>query len=204
VNHDKFTNGQNHHPDEGAAPQENIIDFQTAIAGSDILSSETFALLEERLMVNFTRRKLGEIVVRKEIETQILQLQVPIRSEKLIVEQISPEYKLLSQVEIGRSNASEMAISKAIADGVILASNDDSNISIGLEAIDRQINPTSTQSRIGCEIDSVDAARNLLNEIANLSDFDDCQSVRVEIVLKDDRQRDIYQALFDRYCKRSL
>lgn len=204
MNHDKFTNGQNHHPAEGASPKENIVDFQTAIAGSDILTSETFALLEERLMVNFTRRKLGEIVVRKEIETHVLQVQVPIRSEKLIVEQISPEYKLLSQVEIGRSNASEMAISKAIEDGLIFANNDDRTISIGLEAIDRQLNPISTQPKIGCEIDSVDAARNLLNEIANLSNLNDCQSVRVEFVLKDDRQRDIYQALFDRYCKRSL
>jgi hypothetical protein len=202
VTQDEFTNGKNHHGDDKASPEQKLVDFQTAISGSDILTSETFALLEERLMVNFTRRKLGEIVVRKEIETHILQVQVPIRSEKLIVEQVSPEYKLLSEVEIGRSNASEMVVSKAIEDGVILANNDDRTISIGLDAIDRQLNPSSTQPRIGCEMHSVNAARELLNEIANMSDLDDCQSVRIEIVLKDDRQRDIYQSLFDRYCKK--
>lgn len=199
---DEFTNGKNHHADDKASSEEKSVDFQTVIAGSDILTSETFALLEERLMVNFTRRKLGEIVVRKEIETHILQVQVPIRSEKLIVEQVSPEYKLLSEVELGRSNASEMAVSKAIEDGVILANNDDRTISIGLDAIDRQLNPSSTQPRLGCEMYSVNAARELLNEIANISDLDDCQSVQIEIVLKDDRQRDIYQSLFDRYCKK--
>jgi hypothetical protein len=204
VNHDEFTNGKNHYSADKASLQENLVDFQTATSGSEILTSETFALLEERLMVNFTRRKLGEIVVRKEIETHILQVQVPIRSEKLIVEQVSPEYKLLSEVELGRSNASEMAVSKAIEDGIILANNDDRTISIGLDAIDRQLNPSSTQPRLGCEMHSVNAARELLNEIANMSDLNDCQSVRIEIVLKDGRQRDIYQSLFDRYCKKQI
>lgn len=204
MNHDEFTNGQNHHADDKASPEQKIVDFQTVISGSDLLTSETFALLEERLMVNFTRRKLGEIVVRKEIETHILQVQVPIRSEKLIVEQISPEYKLLSEVELGRSNASGMAVSKAIEDGVILAENGDRTISIGLEAIDRKLDRNSNQTRIGCTIDSANAARDLLSEIANTSDLDALQSVRIEIVLKDEQQRDSYQSLFDRYCKKSI
>jgi Domain of unknown function (DUF2382) len=204
VNHDEFTNGKNHDSADKASSQEHLVDFQTATSGSEILTSETFALLEERLMVNFTRRKLGEIVVRKEIETHILQVQIPIRSEKLIVEQLSPEYKLLSEVEIGRSNASEMSISKAIEDGVILSENGEPSISIGLDAIERRLNSNPTQPRIGCELPSTNAARDLLNEIAKMSDLDDCESVRIEIVLKGDRQRDIYQSLFDRYCKKSL
>jgi Domain of unknown function (DUF2382) len=205
VNHDEFKNGNHHDSTDKAAQDAKIVDFQTATSGSEILTSETFALLEERLMVNLTRRKLGEIVVRKEIETHILQVQVPIRSEKLIVEQISPEYKLLSEVELGRSNASELAISNAINDGVILAKDGERQLSIGLDdLVDRQVAATSTQPRLGCELDSVEAARALLNEIAKLSDLDDCGSIRLEIVLKDDRRRDIYQSLFDLYCKRSI
>jgi Domain of unknown function (DUF2382) len=200
VNHDEFTNGNNHYSADKASPQENLVDFQAATAGSEILTTDTFALLEERLIVNFTQRKLGEIVVRKEIETHILQVQVPIRSEKLIVEQISPEYKLLSEVEIGRSNASETAISRAIENGVIVANNDECAIYIGLDAINRNTN----RSKIGCEIDSANTARDLLTEIAKMSNLNDLQSVRVEIVLKDEQQRDIYQLLFDRYCKRSI
>jgi hypothetical protein len=201
VNHDEFTNGKNHYSADKGSPEENFVDFKTANTGSEILTSETFALLEERLMVNFTRRKLGEIVVRKEIETHILQVQVPIRSEKLIVEQISPEYKLLSEVEIGRSNMSEMAISKAIEDGIILAENGEHTISIGLDSIGREANSSSTQPRIGCELHSANAARDLLNQIAKMSDVDDCESVRIEIVLKNNERRDIYQSLFDSYCK---
>jgi Domain of unknown function (DUF2382) len=202
VNHDEFTNGKNHDASDLIVPAENIIDFQSATAGSEILASQTFALLEERLMVDFTRRKLGEIVVRKEVETHILQVQIPIRSEKLIVEQLSPEYKLLSEVELSRSNATEMAISQAIEDGVILAGNSDTSISIGLDAIDRKLNASSSQPRLSCEINSVDAARDLLDELAKMSDSNDLQSVRIEIDFKDERQRDIYRSLFDRYCRK--
>ncbi|MCY7336319.1 MAG: DUF2382 domain-containing protein, partial [Chamaesiphon sp.] len=65
---------------------------------SETLTEEVFSLLEERLIVNLSRRKLGEIVIRKEIETQILQVEVPVQREKLIVEQVSPEYQLLAQI----------------------------------------------------------------------------------------------------------
>ncbi|NJL83932.1 MAG: DUF2382 domain-containing protein [Chloroflexaceae bacterium] len=43
-------------------------------------------LLEERLVVDKQRRKIGEVVIRKEVETRMVQ--IPVRSEKLIVEQI--------------------------------------------------------------------------------------------------------------------
>jgi stress response protein YsnF len=62
-------------------------------------------LLEERLVVDIQRRKVGEIVVRKEIETRIVE--VPIRREKLIVEQVSPEFKQLAVIDLGQSSATE-------------------------------------------------------------------------------------------------
>ena len=55
-------------------------------------------LLEERLVIDRHRRKVGEVVVRKEIETHIVE--VPIRREKLIVEQITPTYKQLAVVDL--------------------------------------------------------------------------------------------------------
>ena len=58
-------------------------------------------LLEERLVVDRHRRKVGEVVVRKEIETYIVE--VPMRREKLIVEQISPTYKQLAVVDLGKA-----------------------------------------------------------------------------------------------------
>jgi hypothetical protein len=62
-------------------------------------------LLEERLVVNFHRRKVGELIVRKEIETRIVE--VPLRREKLIVEQVSPEYEQLAVVDLGSTYIEE-------------------------------------------------------------------------------------------------
>ncbi len=57
-------------------------------------------LLEERLVVDLHKRKVGEVIVRKEIETRIVE--VPIRREILIVEQVDPEFKRLAVVDLGQ------------------------------------------------------------------------------------------------------
>ncbi len=46
---------------------------------------ESIKLLEERLVVNRRRRKVGEVILRKEIVTEMVQ--VPVRREVLVVEQ---------------------------------------------------------------------------------------------------------------------
>ncbi|HEY9737120.1 MAG TPA: DUF2382 domain-containing protein, partial [Trichocoleus sp.] len=53
-------------------------------------------LLEERLVVNRKRNKVGEISVRKVIETEMVQ--VPVRREKLVIEKIGESEPL---VEVG-------------------------------------------------------------------------------------------------------
>ncbi len=60
--------------------------------------AKSISLLEERLAVNLTKRKVGEIVVRKEVETRIVE--IPVRHEKLIVEQVEPEYKQLAVIDL--------------------------------------------------------------------------------------------------------
>ena len=59
---------------------------------------EIIRLLEERLVVNRLRRKVGEVVIRKEIETRIIE--IPLRREKLIIEQVSPDRKHLATVDL--------------------------------------------------------------------------------------------------------
>jgi Domain of unknown function (DUF2382) len=68
-------------------------------ASTSVSSEAVIALSEERLVVDFHRRKIGEVVVRKEIETCIVE--VPVRRERLIIEQISPEYEQLAIVDLG-------------------------------------------------------------------------------------------------------
>ncbi len=67
----------------------------------EVIDEMIIPLLEERLVVDRHKRKVGEVVVRKEIETYIVE--VPVRREKLIVEQVSPEYKQLAVVDLEQS-----------------------------------------------------------------------------------------------------
>ena len=81
--------------DPAEEPQQSpdFTDFQRLENSvSKEVSEEKISLLEERLIVDFVRRKVGEIVIRKEVETCLLQVEVPVRREKLIVEQVSPDY----------------------------------------------------------------------------------------------------------------
>ncbi|MBM0741998.1 DUF2382 domain-containing protein [Phormidium sp. CLA17] len=73
---------------------------------------ETISLLEERLVIDSHRRKIGEVIVRKEIETRIIE--VPVRREKLIVEQVSPTYQQLAVVDLGQIQETEFDRSASI------------------------------------------------------------------------------------------
>lgn len=69
---------------------------------SEVLTpEEAIQLLEERLVVRSQKRKVGEIVVRKEIETRMIE--VPVRREKLIVERVEPGYERIAELDIGES-----------------------------------------------------------------------------------------------------
>jgi hypothetical protein len=63
--------------------------------------AETIRLLEERLLVEQHRRKIGEVVVHKVVDTQMIE--VPVRRERLVVEQVSPEHKQLAIVDLGQT-----------------------------------------------------------------------------------------------------
>jgi Domain of unknown function (DUF2382) len=82
-----------------------------SINASSIVSEATIQLLEERLVVNRHKRKVGEVVIRKEIETRIVE--VPIRREKLIVEQVSPENKELLVVDLGEKQETDFKAAEA-------------------------------------------------------------------------------------------
>lgn len=65
---------------------------------SSIVQEEVVRLLEERLVVDRQRRKMGDVIVRKVIETQMVE--VPVQREKLIVEQISPDRRQLASIDL--------------------------------------------------------------------------------------------------------
>ncbi len=153
-----------------------FVDTQNVASTSKVLKEEVISLLEERLMVDFTRRKVGEIIVRKEIETHVLQVQVPVRREKLIVEQISPEYKKLAEVDLGQTDTSPGDIETHHRDGFC----------------------QSTYPTVCGELKSPKAASDLLNQISNTPSHG-CKIIRIEIVLENLSHQKTYEELFKGY-----
>jgi Domain of unknown function (DUF2382) len=66
-----------------------------------VSAEEVIPLLAERVVVDRHKRKVGEVVVRKVIETEIIE--VVVRREKLIVEQVSPNYQKLAVIDLGET-----------------------------------------------------------------------------------------------------
>jgi len=75
----------------------------------EILDEKIIPLLEERLIIDRHKRKSGEIVIRKVVETEVIE--VVVRREKLIVEQVSPVYKELAVIDLGRTSIEDTLLS---------------------------------------------------------------------------------------------
>lgn len=146
--------------------------------GSNIQEEELIQLLEERLVVNSSKRKVGDVIVRKEIETRMVQ--VPVRREKLIVEQVGAEHKQLAEIDLG---GEEIA-------GIELAQEQIPEIT----SLDNGLNNGLTVSGL---FSSAKIASLLLNAIA-LEKQPGCQQVRVSIVVDNEEYRQKYQEWFDR------
>lgn len=151
-------------------PNDNITQIPEQ---SKVLDEQIIQLLAERLIVEQKQRKLGEVVVRKVIETRILQ--VPVRSEKLIVEQVSPEYKQLAEISL---TAEEIDSSDSPA-----------------TTTSTDVNKLANQLSVKGKFNSPKTASLLLNAIALDSDHK-CQEVRVEIVVEDEEHQKTYQEWF--------
>ncbi|MEG5007279.1 DUF2382 domain-containing protein [Microcoleus sp. B5-C4] len=130
----------------------------------DIVDQEVIRLLEERLVINRSKRKVGEVIVRKEIETRMVQ--VPIQWEKLIVEQVGDDPKVLAEIDLGEGSITGIDLTEI--------------------KTDRQ-EPT-----VKAEFTSVQKASKILNSIASQPRHG-CVKVRLELVLEDKQLEDTYQ-----------
>jgi len=130
----------------------------------DIVDQEVIRLLEERLVINRSKRKVGEVIVRKEIETRMVQ--VPIQWEKLIVEQVGDDPKVLAEIDLGEGSITGIDLTEVKSD--------------------RQ-EPT-----VKAEFTSVQKASKILNSIASQPRHG-CVKVRLEIVLENQQLEDTYQ-----------
>lgn len=166
---------------------------------SNILTQASFSLLEERLRIELTQRKIGELAIRKEIVTELVTVQIPVRREKLIVEQVSPAYKLLAEIDVGQPINSSGAIDP-ISGNVMSASSNAASSAVGFDPRSENLDRRMTSPIVYGATDSLKAASELLQALASLP-TDDCGAVRIEIALKNSKHQASYQALVDRYCR---
>lgn len=154
------TNDRNHPsippmtPSTAQVPLPNAV--SPALTDSSSVSEEELIipLLEERLNVIRRRQKIGEIVIRREVETRIVE--VPIRREKLIVEQVSPVFRQIALVDLG--DQEEISLSKTAPE----------------QGIDQTLNATYT---------SVHDASRALETIANtLTTY--CHAVQINLFIQ--------------------
>lgn len=146
---------------------------------SEIVEEEIIRLLEERLVINRSKRKVGEVVVRKEIETKIVE--VPIQREKLIIEQVGAETKQLAEIDLGKGEVTGVELTKVQSSDRFHRDND--------------------RYTVSGEFLSPKAASDLLDAIAHQKQHG-CEKVRVELVVDNPELQATYQTMFDRCSKR--
>lgn len=135
---------------------------------SSVLEEENIRLLAERLVVNRSKRKVGEVIIRKEIETRMVQ--VPVKYEKLIVEQVSPEHKQLVEIELGQQE---------------------------IEGVELTATSLGEGFTVTGDFNSPKIASLVLNAIA-LERTHGCKKIRVEILVENVERQKIYQEWFER------
>lgn len=132
------------------------------------IDTEKIRLLEEKLVVNRRRQKVGEVIVRKTIETEMIQ--VPVRRERLIVEQVSPMRKELASIDLSGGDLSAVELADSLN---------------AREQLQRQE-----------AILPVQAANQLLSEIANRPQY---QQARVRLEFEDPQLQAEYQQHLQQY-----
>lgn len=76
-----------------------MIEKQKQLENNNQVKSENnIPLHQEKLTVKRQRRKIGEVIIRKEVETEIVR--IPLRREKLIVErEINSQIEQLAEID---------------------------------------------------------------------------------------------------------
>lgn len=140
---------------------------QPAKSSSEI---QSIPLLEEKLKVTRRKQKVGEIIIRKQVETRIVK--VPIRREKLIVERIGKNPEQLTEIILAEEKVNGFNYQEL------------NNIDI----------LHLTQSKFL----TIETAQQLLEAIAHLSSAANAR-IRLEIVSTCSEHQTEHQNICDRY-----
>lgn len=142
------------------------------------IEEDIILLLGERLVVERKKNKIGEVIIRKEVETRMIQ--IPVRREKLIIEKPGIEPQKLAEIDLGEEEISHDELRNS---GVDLVGSDFEG---GLT--------------VTGEFDSPKIASLILNAI-QLEKNHGCKKVRVSILVQDEEKQQKYQEWFNRTSK---
>ncbi|MGB3312674.1 MAG: YsnF/AvaK domain-containing protein [Nodosilinea sp.] len=186
-------------------------DRQQIISGA----SKTIQLVEERLVVNRKRVKVGEISVRRVVETEIVE--VPIRREKLVVERIG-EGDPIVEVKLGEPRL----LGNAITSDASIDSNTHALTALGnLNTIRDAVNFLEAAKNLDdhCEkirvyiflkqqtglkatVHQFESSETAIQVLLGLETtlLKQCSNVRLELFLQDDSMLQTYQSWFAQYA----
>jgi Domain of unknown function (DUF2382) len=191
---------------------DNQTDLNHQTLQHQVLDQHIIQLLEEKLSVNRTRRKVGEVVVRKRIETRMVE--VPIRREKLIVEQVGGSDRPLAEIDLGVGEivGVDLATADLLTGATTVKGTFSSLTTVAqlLDVVEKTIHykakkvivylflGTGELQETYHEFTTAGAAATVLEAIATTLSSR-CRTVQVEIVLEDEEAQPIYQKWFDYY-----
>ena len=75
-----------------------------------VVENHSISLLEEKLLVNRNKKKIGEVVIRKETETKMVH--IPVRCEKLIIEKAGVTTEHLAEVNLSEEEVNGVKFSE--------------------------------------------------------------------------------------------
>lgn len=159
------------------APMDSEIRKQTEIqldSPQELAPEEIIKLLAERVVVERRKRKIGEVIVRKEIETRLVE--VPVRYEKLIVEQVNPERQQIAEINLGEETITARQVNFIDPD---------------------ERKQSGDKLTVRGRFDSPKIASLLLNAIARERQHG-CQQIRLEIIVDTPEKQKTYQEWCDR------
>lgn len=126
------------------------------------------SLLEEKLVVKRSRHKVGEVVVRKIVETQTMH--IPIRREKLIVEKIGVSNEQLTEIDLGSEKVNGIKFN--------------------------ELGNTNDIYQSQSEFVSLDKIQEFLTEITKHSDKSNLK-IRLEVITDNPETQQVFSTIFE-------
>ncbi|MGB3137838.1 MAG: DUF2382 domain-containing protein [Nodosilinea sp.] len=176
-------------------------------------TEKTIQLVEERLVVNRKRVKVGEISVRRVVETEIVE--VPIRREKLVVERIG-EGNPLVEITLGEprlrgngfdsSSGIDSNTDDLTASGSLATIRDVVSFLESADTLDHHCEKVRVyiflkqKTGLKATVHQFESSETALQILTGLEATlqQQCSNVRLELFLKDNSMLKTYQDWFDR------